>query len=352
MQNLATREGSHRPVFVGLFAAAAITVGVSFTHVGTAPPKVVAETLDLQTAVLGKGFVVLEGLRTDRHVIETDRDGALAGRRAVPVHAPHARVVGTSAGTAMAWLGADKVHLAQVTGDGKLGEVSLWGKKVTQLCDGTASSTLRWGVGWLEKDGRIWLLHGPTSRRVQASDGDPDVLTQSSATATTWCGVTSAGTNIALVWRETGNRTFINYCNQKGCDSNVHRVPVGAKHELKGIACTGTSCLVALRDEAGKAHLGWMTAKGKVVWSKPLTDATPESEFSLVAAGDKAFAVGYTASEGATVTRVIEGGSMVRAWADPYSHVTPALAWANDRLLVAHRHDQGSVAPEVVPLPQ
>ncbi|MBA3464900.1 MAG: hypothetical protein H0T46_33510 [Deltaproteobacteria bacterium] len=352
MQSIATREGSHRPVFVGLFAAAAITVGFSINRVGSAPPKEVAETRDLQTAVLSGGFVVLEGTRTDRHVIETDRDGALAGRRAVPVIAPHARVLGTSAGTAMAWLGGDKVSLALVTGDGKLGEVSKWGKKATQLCDGTASNALRWGVGWLEKDGRVWVLHGPTGKRAQALGSDAELLTESTATATTWCGVTSAGTNIALVWRESGNRTFINFCGQKGCDSDVYRVPVGPKHQLAGIACTQSSCLVALRDDAGKAHLGWMTAKGKVVWSKALTDATPESEFSLVAAGANAFAVGYTANEGATVTRVIESGSMVRAWADPYSHATPALAWANDRLLVAHRHDQGSVAPEVVPLPQ
>ena len=350
MFSIATREGSHRPVFIGLFAAAAITVGFSINHVGSAPAKVVAEARDLQTAVLASGFVVLEGARTDRHVIETDRDGALAGRRAVPVIAPHARVVGTSAGTAMSWLGADKLHLALVTGDGKLGEVSLWGKKVTQLCDGTASNAQRWGVGWLEKDGRVWVLHGPTSQRAQ--DASASALTDSTATATTWCGVTSAGSNIALVWRETGNRTFINFCGPNSCESNVYRVPVNQKHDLKGIACTQTSCLVALRDDAGKAHLGWMTAKGKVVWSKALTDATPESEFSLVAAGANAFAVGYTASEGATVSRVIESGSMVRAWADPYSHATPALAWANDRLLVAHRHDQGSVAPEVVPLPQ
>ena len=277
-------------------------------------------------------------------------------RRAVPVVARAARMVGTSTGVAIGWHDGDKLQFARVTGDGQLGEVSTWGKRVAQLCEGTASNEHQWGVAWLQKDGRVWVLHGPTRRREpRAKDREVDQMDQevtAELASTTWCGVTSAGKHLVLLWRDTANRTFMNQCDDKRCESAVVRVPIAAKQQLAGIACVERMCLVAVRDERGGASLAWITTlRGKVVWVKPLPDATAATTFSITAAGDQAFVVGYVTREGATATRVIESGSMVRAWADPYSSEPPVVAWANDRLLVAHRHGD-NVAPEIVPLPR
>lgn len=305
---------------------------------------------ELTAAVLAEGFAVLDGTPDDRHVLVMDRDGGNQKRRAVPVIAPQARMVGTSRGVAMAWLDKDdKVKLARVTGDGTLGEPSTWGKRVTQLCDGVASNAKLWGIGWLERDGRLWVLRGPTKGGRTVADDD-DLALEASATRTVWCAVRSAGKALALVKRDSAKRVFLTLCDDKKCGSEL-RMPIGKNQDLLDVTCSDTACVVALRDDKRGLVLGWMTVKGRIVWSKPLADAVPETTFALTAAGDQAFAVGYVAREGATVARVIEAGSMVRAWADPASQETPALAWASDRLLVAHRQGD-TAAPEIVPLPR
>ncbi len=326
---------------VGLVATAIVA--------GRGTPAVdVSTTSDLQTAVLSNGFAVMEGAPNDRHIVALDWDGQRTSRRAVPVAAPEARVIGTSTGITVGWLENKKLRLAKVTGDGTLGETAEWGKRVKQLCEGTVSSESQWGVGFLENDGRVWVVYGPTKKRSVA--GELDELATS--TRTVWCGVTAAGKKLALMGRDQHNKMWIGLCDNNGCKRSVE-VPITKKETFAGIACHETRCLVAARDKTGVPHLGWFSTAelGKLIWWKPLTDATADTTFSVTAAGPDAFAVGYVTREGATAIRVIEGGSMVRAWADPYSREAPALAWANDRLLVAHRHDSG-VAAEVVPLPR
>ncbi len=328
----------------GLLATAIVGGG------GTSPVES-PSTRELAAAVLFDGFAVLDGTPNDRHVIQVDRDGNAPKRRAVAVIAPNARMVGTSGGVGIGWQDKDKVQFAHVTGDGELGETWKYGKRVTQLCDGTASNELRWGFGWMEKDGKVWLLHGPTKRKASTLADEHELAETSAAPKNVWCGVTSAGSDIGLLWRESSGKMFLNLCSQNGCGSWVTRIPIHPKQKFEGIACTAKSCLLAFRDDQG-AHVGLMALQnGKVTWTKPLADATSTTTFSLVAAGDEAFAIGYVAREGATVSRVIASGSMVRAWADPYSQEPPVLAWASDRLLVAHRNGEG-VAPEVVPLPR
>ena len=316
---------------------------------GRGTPGVEAPTTrELQAAVLSNGFAVMEGTPTDRHVVSVDWDGGNARRLAVPVVAPEARMVGTSFGLLVGWRDAAKIVIATVTGDGELGEKQEWGKRVVQMCDGVASNEHQWGIGWFEKDNRIWVLHGPTSRASLADDA----TLSSELTANVWCGVASAGPDIALLGRDKQNRMSITLCDRKKCSGHVARVPLSRKETFAGIACHKTRCLMVARDDKGIANLGWFVMPhGRLTWWKPLNDATPDTTFSITAAGDNAFAVGYVTREGATAVRVIESGSMVRAWADPYSSNVPALAWSNDRLLVAHRHDSG-VAPEVVPLPR
>lgn len=318
--------------------------------VGTAARPAGSADRELAAAVTRDGFALLEGAANDRHVVEVDRDGGGARRRAIAVLAPDARMVGTVQGVAMGWQNADKFEFARVVGDGELGEVRRYGKRVVGLCDGVATNEQRWGIAWSERDGGLMMLHGPTARQsLEAVDEPIEVATTAPVS---WCAVRSAGPRIAFVWRDQRKRGFIQYCSAKSCEGTIVRLPVSPQHSIEGIACNARACVLVLRDDRGAAVLGWMTDKGKAVWSKPLGDVTPESRFSLAAVGANGFAIGYVSREGATVTRVIESGSMVRAWADPYAHSAPAIAWATGRLFVAHRHESGVVAPEVVPLPE
>jgi hypothetical protein len=332
----------------------ACLLATAIARVGGAHDVEVPTASDLQVAVLPDGFVAMVGAPSDRHLGALDWDGKPLYRRAVPVIAPEARVVGTSAGPAVGWVENKKLELARVSGDGELTDKTTWGKRVNRLCEGTASNASRWGIAWLENDGRVWVLHGNASKPADESTHVLSSMGQADAemTRTVWCGVTSAGEKIALLWADQHKRMQLNLCDRKGCSGAVMRVPLSKKETYAGLACLEAACLVVARDARGVANLGWFTAPhGRLTWWKPLTDATPDTTFSVTAAGDRAFVVGYVTREGATATRVIESGSMVRAWADPHSTETPVLTWANDRLLAAHRHGD-SYALEVVALPR
>lgn len=329
-------------VVVGLVATAIVA--------GRGTPGVdVPTTRELHAAVLSNGFAIMDGAPNDRHVVAVDWDGKQIVRHAVPVTAAETRMVGTSAGITVGWLENKKLLLARVTGDGKLSEASEWGKRVKQLCDGTVTSEEQWGVGYLENDGSVWIVYGPTAKKKPTLAEAPEAI--ATATRTVWCGVTAAGRKLALMGRDQHGKMWLGLCDKKGCGGNM-AVPLSRKETFAGIACHEARCLLIARDKNGIANLGWFaTPRGQLTWWKPLGDATPDTTFSITAAGPNAYVVGYVTREGATAIRVIESGSMVRAWADPSSTETPALAWGNDRLLVAHRHDTNAVT-EVVPLPR
>lgn len=281
--------------------------------------------------MLRDGFAIMEA-EGDRHVVEVDADGNRRRRRAVPI-VTDARVIGTSRGPAVGWLDRKKVKLALVTGDGELGQASEWGRNATTLCEGAASNDQRFAIGWLEGDGRIWFVHGPMSSALPAAmtmttAGDPQPMRAE------WCGITSAGDYIALLWRE-GSRWFLNMCSKKECTGMVARVPLDPKHALLAVGCTREGCLLAFRDQRSNTHLGFIGVTGKKQWVKPLTQATQSTEVSITAIGAKAMAVGFVSREGANVLRVSKDGAMERAWADPASTEVPSVAWAKDRLLVA-----------------
>lgn len=326
---------------VGVLVATAIVAGR-----GT-PGVELPTTRDLQVAVLRNGFAFLDGTPTARTVTSVNRDGGSPKSRSIPVTAEEARLVGTSSGVAIGWLATGKVHLARVNADGELGRTTEWGKRVKQLCRGNIRDETQYGLGWMETDGSVWVVYGSLKQATAVSPPEQGVT----STRNIWCEVTGAGKKFLLVWSDHRHRVEMSLCDKKGCTLSSP-VPVAKTSRLEGIACNDERCVAVARDQRGDATLGWFTLPhGKLVWSKPLADATRDTTFSLVAAGPSAFAVGYVTREGATAVRVIEGGSMVRAWADPYAHEPPALAWAQDRLFVAHRHD-GAVAPEVVPLPR
>ncbi len=241
------------------------------------------------------------------------------------------------------------MKLALVKGDGELGQASEFGRNATILCEGAASNDQRFAIGWIESDGRLWFVHGPTSAESTTSPPSESLASVAPMRAE-WCGVTSAGDYIALFWRE-GARWFLNMCSRKECTSMVARVPLDPKHALLATGCTREGCLIAFRDQKSNTHLGWIGVTGKKQWSKPLTQAAQSTDISMAAIGAKAMAVGFVSKEGASVLRVSKDGAMERAWADPASTEVPSVAWAKERLLIAIP-EAGGVRHEVVQTPR
>src|SRR5687768_3197492 len=194
----------------------------------------------VQVGVLKNGFTVL----ANRQILEVDRSGAKQHAMRLQLDGD-VRVVGTRAGTAVAWQDGKKIKLATLDSDGKPDEVSTWGKKATRLCDGAASNEHRFGVGWLEADGRVWFVHGPLA---QAAFAAPV------ATKATWCGIASAEHNLALVMRD-GSKYLLNFCSRKECSGLVAKVPIDPSATLLDFGCVRDSCLFATRDKEGTTRL-------------------------------------------------------------------------------------------------
>ena len=278
-----------------------------------------------QTAVLSSGFAVLSG----GQLVELDREGVKQHEMKLRVD-KDVRIVGTRVGTAIGWQDGKKVKLATLDSDGKPDEVSTWGKRVKQMCQGAATNEYRFGVGWLEADGRVWFVHGPMTRAVSASNVALDV----EPAAATWCAIASAEQNVALVWRE-GSRLLMNFCGKKECSSLVVKVPLDSSDTLLGFGCVRDSCLFATRDKQGTTKLHRVTERGRSI-AKTLEHATSDTAVAVVGAGERAFAVSYVAKDGqGTVQRVTVDGAISNVWHFEGAQHAPSLAWAKDRLLVA-----------------
>jgi hypothetical protein len=273
----------------------------------------------IQAAVIPGGFAVAH----DRRMLELDAQGSL--RREVALgQADDVRVVGTRVGPAAVWLAGRKIHFALVD-DGA--ESQIFGKSARQLCDGVASNDARFGVAWLESDGRVWMIHGPMGAHVADADEVEQTATPS------WCGIAAADDQIALVWRDR-DRLYIDMCSAKRCNSTPYMVGLDAKLPLLGIGCVHDTCLVATRDAAGTARVA-LVARNKARWTKPL--ATTAATASVIGAGDRAFAVALAGHEGAEVIRFDRDGNSASIWRDPAATSVPALAWSGGRLLVAYQ---------------
>lgn len=328
--------------------AALIAIGVRSAADVRAPGS---SAPGLQVATLRDGFVIAEQHGDVHHVREVERSGSLRHAIEVAQRASAARVVGARNGTVFAWLAGKKLRLALVGDDGRLGAPSTWGRSATQLCDGVATGDHRFGVGWLERDGRVWFVHGPTGAALATAVPATEVpASGAEATARiSWCGIAAADDHIALFWRE-GTRVFLNMCSEKGCSALITRVPLHADHELIAYGCVRDECAAAFRKPDGSTHLGWFDLRGKVAWSRPLA-AAAGSRIAMATAGPRAIAVSYVGAHGAEVVRVTRAGAFHRVWSEPAAHEAPALAWSRDRLLVAHRRE-GVVSTAVVKLPR
>lgn len=279
-----------------------------------------------QAAVLSDGFGVL----ADKHVREYDRAGNRRSDVALRLPRGDVRFAGTRGGPAVGWQDGKKFKLAIVDEDGTPRDESVWGKNVKQLCDGAATNEYRFGIGFLEGDGKVWFVHGPMDR--MADEPAAHVLAPPT-TKPSWCAVVSAEQNIALLFRE-GSRLLMNFCSRKQCDSLVVKVPIDTKDTLLGYGCVQDSCLFATRDKHGTTKLHRVTNKGRTI-SRALEHARPDSAVSIVGAGTRAFAIAYASTDGnATIQRVAVDGTFGNVW-HFHGDAVPALAWAANKLFVA-----------------
>jgi hypothetical protein len=324
-------------------AVAGLTLYWCIRDTTPARPRV---TLAPHVAVRDDGFVSIDGAGP-RRVVELDADGGVA--RQVRVDLPaQSRAIGGPGGTGLVWLDGGKVATAGLRTDGALGPKRHWGKQALHLCDGIASNDARWGVGWKERDKSTWFVYGPTHGRRAAAD---ELLEpQKIADDATWCALASAGDDIVLFWRESGDRVFMNFCGKR-CGSIAPPIPPSlARATILAIGCRKDGCGFVTRT-GPTVRLSWIDRRGQPKWQQVL-DAGYDTAAALIGAGDRALALAYLDHDGhAVVARVDAKGALTRLGRSPGPAPAPALAWSRDRLLIAGVED-GALRTEVVALPR
>ena len=284
----------------------------------------------VQAGVLRNGFTVL----VDRRIHELDQDARTEHQMSLQL-ADEVRFVGTSAGSTVGWTDGKKLKLAALDDRGNPDEPSTWGKKVTQLCEGAASNEHRFGIGWLESDGRVWIVHGPMRSTELATSEELELET----VKTTWCGVVSAGQDLALVWRD-GKKLSLNFCTPKACSSYVTKVPVPAEEPLVGFGCVRDACLFASRDRS-QTVLRRVFETGRSL-KLVLTAAADDTRVEIVGAGGRIFALAYLDRDHRVAVELRDtDGSLKQSWSFDERDV-PALRWDGSRLLVAFASEKFS----------
>jgi hypothetical protein len=319
-----------------------VVIAIAIGALGDNGQPELAMTKTMQPTVLHDGFAVLEAPAWQPIVREIDRSGAVRFHEYMPVGTPvHSRVVGTSGGTALAWLEGWRAKLALIDADGELTSHTEWGTEVNRLCDQVASTDLRYGIGWQEPHA-LWLLHGS----VQRGTHDPTAIqVRRSSSTIDWCGITSADDQIALLWFEDG-QTFISMCSTN-C-SAPRRVQINTDRVLLGFGCVRDGCAIAYVDHDTYAKLGWFTASGELVWTMQM-GGTGFRNVSIANAGCTVVA-SYGAPD-ATVFSVTRDG-ITRVWHDPDRPFAPAVVWSNGVLMLSHLSpDLNDITFDVMPLP-
>jgi len=289
-----------------------------------------------QAAVRSDGFAVLDG-DGSRRLVELDIEGGL--RRTTDIRVTNeSRVVGTRSGSAIVWRDGDKVKVAVVDSDGSLDKPQSFGKRAKRFCDGVASNDRRFAVGWVEGDGTVWFVHGP-------SGGRSEDLDASTTKGADYCAVASAGDQIGLLWQEA-DKVFLTLC-RRDCKMAA-RIGMDKKRTILGFGCANDGCVLATRPPSGGVDLTWLTAKGKALWTKPLPGAGERTEVSLIGAGASSLAIVAYASGTAIVSRIASDGAISEKWHSAADSL-PSLAWSEDLLVAFHKG--GELATELVRFP-
>jgi hypothetical protein len=289
-----------------------------------------------QAMVLTDGFGIVDGPDTGRVLVQLDRDGSQRSRVELASIAPDIRVVGARSGPLAVWIDRGKIALQTIKSDGSLGAREEFGTKATMLCEGVATNDHRFGVSWMEKDGKIWVVHGPVTDAAASSDDDVDVPKP------TWCGVASADEEIALLWSD-GKKIRQNNCDRRACRNTVAKIAIDPK-QLVGFGCVFDGCLFATRD--GKVT--WFTERGSKQWTRELPDVRAGDRVSIIG-GRRRFAVGYHTTTGAAVVRFDLSGKATALWNDSADQA-PVLALSRDRLAISY-HRANELLHRVIALP-
>jgi hypothetical protein len=272
-----------------------------------------------QGAVLADGFAARDGGR----VYELD----LAGHRKRSYEIPtdrSLRVFGTSGGAAAAWIKNEQLQLfALETRE----VVAGYGNSARILCDGVATNEARFAVAWIEDDGGLWFLHGPTRPSAATVEAPTRIATVESRT---WCAVASAEQLITLASRDR-DRLRINWCTTKSCSPLPASVKLAPAIDVVGLGCLRNACVVATRQGSAPAELMYVTESGAVKWRQRL--ASSPASVPLVGIGTTAFAVALPGR----VVRIDRAGTRSDLWT---GDGTPAIAWSSGRLLVATEHGE------------
>jgi hypothetical protein len=309
-----------------------------------------------QAAVLADGFAALAGGdqialfdEDARRRRELELDDAPAG----------ARVVGVGGHVGLVFRDGKRVAVAVVGEDGRLEQTTRFGKRVASMCQGVATNEHRFGVAWLESDGSVWFVHGPTSPRggaapaASASEAIAEIE-EFDATAEApfaeppkpeTCMIASAHEKLALLYTE-GSRTTLVLCG-KSCAA-PRRVELPKQAEVLGFGCTRGGCAIATRGERGATLVTWTTPQGRAQWTKPLPHASERTRVSLAGTGAQVAIAYETANEPVVVT-ASPAGAIATVW-QGQSDAVPGLVHASGRLLVARLVD-GALTGSVVRAP-
>jgi hypothetical protein len=306
-----------------------------------------------QLAVAGRGFALHDP--ATRHARLLDLDGK--ARREITLRdlPGDARVFAESGGLAALWRERGRIQTARVGLNGERGKVSSWGTRPVGLCDGVASNANRFSLGWLEQDGSVWFVFGPTSgnRENEAQHVTAAATVTATATAgpkTTWCTLAVSGDLTVLMWRR-GEQLYLSACGKKcpGFPPSV-RGELGRRAPL-GFGCAGKGCGIASRDGRGATHLTWVNHGGSTAWDRVLPDHRGEA-VEVIGAGDRQLAVAYEDSRGQlVVARVSIAGELVTLWRDGDGGQAPSLSWVDGVLALAYQRG-GRVVTTTIPLPR
>lgn len=309
-----------------ILVAAALALA-AFVHADDAP-----KPTSIQAAVTADGFVVATRGEEARDVVTVERDGSQGARYELPDR--DMRVAGGGGGVLAGWIASHRLQLADAE-DGVV--FAEFGSDPVLLCDGLASNDQSFAISWLERDGVEWLVHGPTGKPQAAV---AEVAAAPTATGpVTWCGVTSLGPHFMMLSRDARRLRFIRCTNSGGCRGPHPFISLPADHAVTGFACVERGCLLADRAKAGTT-LMFVAPSGTIKWKKPLAADGP---VSIAAAGDRGFAVGTLAADGATVFAVdAPTADLAPRWHND-ARVAPVVAVSHGRVLVALRKSADSL---------
>lgn len=311
-----------------------------------------------QAAVLADGFAAIDG---SNRVVEFDAGGA--HRRELTIRGvSKPRVIGFASGLGIVWRDGKQVVAAGVDRDGNPSQPARFGKNVQMMCHGTASNAHRFAVGWTEPDGAVWIVFGPTrssSKSVSSALGADDDLGDGleahsvyedaafggELARPTFCAVASADRKVALLWGD-GKNVSMALCDKK-CPSFPTPVSLPKGHELLGFGCLRDACVIAARN-GRTVEATWVNARGKPQWTKPLRDASPDTEVELVGTGTQ-IAIAYTTGNEPVVVAASPRGELAPIWQAAADDV-PSIQWADGQLMIA-RHVGGELIALVTRVP-